>query len=162
MFNNPYMNGYNPQITIDKINAQMNELEKMKQQLQQPIQQPTNLTQNFQITPTNQNVIKYANSMEEVRRNMVIGDTPFFSNDMSIVWIKDTKGNIKTYELTEIIPKDEKDIKIEYLQAQIEELKKGMKSNESNAIIDESITESVESKKSDNVSTISKYNKKSK
>jgi len=77
MFNNPYMNGYNPQITIDKINAQMNELEKMKQQLQQPIQQPTNLTQNFQITPTNQNVIKYANSMEEVRRNMVIGDTPF-------------------------------------------------------------------------------------
>jgi len=162
MFNNPYMNGYNPQITIDKINAQMNELEKMKQQLQQPIQQPTNLTQNFQITPTNQNVIKYANSMEEVRRNMVIGDTPFFSNDMSIVWIKDTKGNIKTYELTEIIPKDEKDIKIEYLQAQIEELKKGMKSNESNAIIDESITESVESKKSDNVSTIPKYNKKSK
>jgi len=81
---------------------------------------------------------------------------------MSIVWIKDTKGNIKTYELTEIIPKDEKDIKIEYLQAQIEELKKGMKSNESNAIIDESITESVESKKSDNVSTIPKYNKKSK
>ena len=51
MYNNPYMNNYNQQATVDRINAQMNELEKMKQQLQQPIQQPTNLTQNFQLTP---------------------------------------------------------------------------------------------------------------
>lgn len=77
MYNSPYMNVYNPQATVDKINAQMNELEKMKQQLQHPIQQtPTNLTQNFQISPNNRDVIKYANSIEEVQRDMVIGDTP--------------------------------------------------------------------------------------
>ena len=127
MFNNPYMNSYNPQMTIDKINEQMNELNRMKQQLQQP-QQPTNLTQNFQIAPTNREVIRYANSMEEVQRDMVIGDTPYFSKDMSVVWIKNTKGDIKTYELTEIIAKDDKDIQIEMLQAQINEMK-GMISN---------------------------------
>ena len=129
MYNNPYMSGYNPQITVDKINAQMNELEKMKQQLQQPVQQPTNLTQNFQLAPTNKDVIRYANSIDEVNRDMVIGDTPYFSKDMSVVWVKSTNGNIKTYELNEIIPKDEKDLQIEFLQSQIEELK-GMIKNE--------------------------------
>jgi hypothetical protein len=134
MFGNPY-NAYNPQASLDRINNQIAELEKMKTQI--PMQQPTNLTQNFQIAPTN-NVIKHAESMEEVQKNMVIGDTPFFSNDMSIVWIKSTNGEIKSYELKEIIQKDEKDIQIEYLQAQIEELKKEVKKDESNTDVNES------------------------
>ena len=130
MFNNPYMNSYNPQMTIDKINEQMNELNRMKQQLQQTNQQPMQpITQNFQIAPTNREVIRYANSMEEVQRDMVIGDTPYFSKDMSVVWIKNTKGDIKTYELTEIIAKDDKDILISSLQMQIEELRKEVKQN---------------------------------
>ena len=133
MFGNPY-NVYNPQASLDRINNQIAELEKMKTQI--PMQQPTNLTQNFQIAPTN-NVIKHAESMEEVQKNMVIGDTPFFSNDMSIVWIKSTNGEIKSYELKEIIQKDEKDIQIEYLQAQIEELKKEVKKDESNTDVNE-------------------------
>lgn len=162
MYNNPYFNQYNSQPSLDRINAQINELEKMKQQMQQPIQTPTNLTQNFQLAPTNRDVIKYANSMEEVNRDMVIGDTPYFSKDMSVVWIKNTKGEIKTYELTEIIPKDDKDIKIEYLQAQIEELKKGIKKNESDTNISEPIIKSNKSEESSSVSTISKSSKKSK
>lgn len=129
--NNPYMMGYNPQATVDKINAQINELEKLKSQMSQnnQPQQPTNLTQNFQLAPQNHDVIKYASSMEEVQRGMVIGDTPYFSKDMSVVWIKNTKGEIKTYELNEIIPKDEKDLQIELLKTQIKELK-GMIANE--------------------------------
>lgn len=133
MYNNQYMNGYNPQATLDRINNQMNELDKIRQQVQQQTiqpQTPTNLTQNFQIAPTNRDVIKYAGSIDEVQRDMVIGDTPYFSKDMSVVWVKNTKGEIKTYELNEIIPKDEKDIQIEMLQAQIDELKKGMIANE--------------------------------
>ena len=93
---------------------------------------------------------------------MVVGDTPYFSKDMSVVWIKNTKGDIKTYELNEIVPKDNKDIKIEYLQAQIEELKKEMKKYESNDNVNESITESIEDENPTNVSTVSKSNKKSK
>ena len=165
MYNNPYLNTYNSQANIDRINNQMAELERIKQQLQHPpVQQqgPTNLTQNFQIAPTSQDVIRYAGSIEDVQRNMVIGDTPYFSKDMSIVWVKSLNGNIKTYELSEIIPKDSKDLQIEYLQAQIQELKKGMKKNESNANVDDAITESIEDEKSTDVSTISKSTKKSK
>lgn len=116
-------NSYTPQVSLDRINSQIAELEKMRNQMQQPIQPPTNLTQNFQIAPTNREVIKYASSIDEVQRDMVIGETPYFSKDMSVVWVKNTKGDIKTYELTEIIPKDEKDLIIENLQAQINELK---------------------------------------
>lgn len=125
-------NLYNQQPTLDRINAQINELEKMKNQMQQPIQAPTSLTQNFQLTPTNREVIRYADSIEEVQRDMVVGDTPYFSKDLSIVWIKNPKNEIKTYELTEIIPKDEKDIQIELLQAQINELKGMINSEQSN------------------------------
>lgn len=124
---------YNPQMYVDRLNSQIRELEAMKSQI--PMQQP--ITQNFQIAPTN-NVIKHAESMEEVQKNMVIGDTPFFSNDMSVVWIKSTNGEIKSYELKEIIQKDEKDIQIEYLQAQIEELKKEVNKDESNTNVNES------------------------
>ena len=131
-------NNYNPQPSIDRINSQMAELEKMKQQLQQPPQQqmPTNLTQNFQLTPTNREVIKYASSIDEVNRDMVFGDTPYFSKDMSVVWIKNTKGDIKTYELTEIIPKDSKDLMIESLQMELNELR-GRLSNEQYATNDD-------------------------
>jgi len=138
MFNNPYMTAYSPQASIDKINEQINNLEKMRNQIQQPIQ-PTNLTQNFQLAPTNRDMMRYASSIEEVQRDMVIGDTPFFSKDMSVVWIKNQKGNIKTYELNEIVPKDEKDLQIEYLQEQIKELK-GMFKNEQ-SIRDDDATE---------------------
>ena len=135
MFNNPYYaNAYNQQANIDRINTQMNELEKMKQQIQQSMQQPqqpANINQTFQLAPTNREVIRYAGSLEEVQRDMVIGDTPYFSKDMSVVWIKNVKGEIKTYELNEIIPKDEKDMQIEFLQSQIEELK-GKINNDAN------------------------------
>ena len=125
-----YMNPYNQQANLDRINMQMAELEKLKQQVQQPMQ--PNVTQNFQIAPTNREVMRYANNIEEVQRDMVTGDTPYFSKDMSVVWIKNVKGEIKTYELTEIIPKDSKDVEIAYLKSQIDELKRGMKRYESN------------------------------
>ena len=156
MYNNPYYN----QPTIDRINAQMNELEKLREQLQKPITPPpTNLTQNFQIAPTNRDVIKYAESIDDVKRDLVVGDTPYFSKDLSIVWIKNTKGDIKIYELNEIIPKDDKDLRIEYLEAQLKELKEGLMKDEFNDDVDEPITKPIESKKSTNVSKVSKSNK---
>lgn len=123
------MYGYsNPQVNLERINNQMAELEKMKQQIQQQSQIP-NLTQNFQITPTNNYNMRYAKSLDEVTKNIVYVETPFFSEDMSVVWIKDAKNNIKTYELNEIIPKDDKDILIESLQIQLNELRKEVKAN---------------------------------
>ena len=163
----PYFNVYNPQPSLDRINDQINQLENMKKQLQQPIPQPTNLTQNFQLAPNN-NTIKYAESIDEVQKSIVIGETPYFSHDMSIVWVKNTQGNINTYELKEIVAKDEKDLTIEYLQNQLEELK-GMIKNESNVTndisaedepdtseYDESIITTTKKNKSTGLSRISK------
>ena len=161
MYNSPYFNTYNPQASIDRINAQIAELEKMKQQLPQPngqiaelekmkqqLPQPngasTNLTQNFQIAP-NSTTMKYADSIEEVQRDIVVGDTPYFSKDMSVLWVKNTRGDVKSYELNEIIQKDEKDLQIEFLQAQIESMKKEMNKNESSSSDD---VKSIKSKKS--------------
>ena len=162
MYNNPYMTPYNQQINIDRINNQIAELEKMKNQFQQQMTQPqpTNLTQNFQLAPTNREIIRYASSIEEVNREQVIGDTPYFSKDMSIVWIKTPKGDTKTYELTEIVPKDDKDIQIEFLQSQIEELKKGMKNNAKSDSTD--VDGAIESEKPSSISNSRKGNAKSK
>lgn len=148
MYNTPFNNVYTPQVNIDRINNQINELERMRSQFQQQMTQPqpTNLTQNFQLAPVNREVIRYANSVEDVKRDTVIGDTPYFSKNMDIVWVKNLKGDIKTYELTEIIPKDDKDIQIEFLQSQIEELKKGMTNNAKPN--DDYVDEPVESEKS--------------
>ena len=160
MFNNYPNNFYNPQPSLDRINDQINQLENMKKQLQQPIQQPTNLTQNFQLAPSNnKDVIKYANNIEEVERDMVIGDTPYFSKDMSVVWIKNTQNQIKTYELNEVVIKDDKDLMIESLQMQLKEMKGLMKDAESNV---NDVYEPIESKKSSNVSKSKSSNVKSK
>lgn len=150
MYNPAFTNAYNPQNAIDRINSQMAELERMKSQLQQPLPQPTNLTQNFQLTPQTQNAMRYAESIEDVKKDLVLGDTPYFSKDLSILWIKNAKGDIKTYSLAEIIEKDEKDMQIEFLQAQIEELKKGMNTYESSNEYDD---ESVENEKSSGFKT---------
>lgn len=133
MYQNPYMNyqqGFNQQSMNERIDNQIAQLQQMKDQMKNNQQQPA-INQTFQLAPTHSGGMRYANSLEDVNREMVYVDTPFFSKDMSVVWIKNNKNEIKTYELKEIVPLDEKDMQIQYLQSQIEELK-GMIKNESN------------------------------
>jgi len=145
MFPNYYANQ-----NLEKINAQINELERLKQQ----IQQPAPITQNFQIAPNN--FMRYANSYDDVMKNSVMGDTPFFSQDMTVLWVKKATGEVKSYEVKEIIEKDEKDVKIELLMAKINELEKGMKLNAKSDSDD--VNESVESEKSTSISKSGKSN----
>ena len=149
---------YSPQANIDRINSQIAELEKLRSQIPSMQQTtPTNLTQNFQLTPQ-YNQMRYVNALEDVKKEIVVIDTPFFSRDLSVLWIKNAKGDIRSFELNEIIPKDNKDMQIEFLQTQIEQLRKEIKRNEYNADVDDA----VEDEKSTNVSTSSKSTKKSK
>ena len=157
MFNNPY--NYNQQANLERINNQSAELEKMKNQISNPLPQPTNLTQNFQIAPTNQASMRFANSIDEVKKEIVIANTPFFSNDLSVVWVKNIKGDIKAYEMKEIVEKDEKDIKIDYLTAQVEELKRRLE-NESDTIIDKPVKESTENEESSSTTSVRTSKKK--
>lgn len=141
MFNNPYMQQQN----VERINEQIKQLENIKTQMQQPLQP---ITQNFQLAPNRE--MRYANSLEEVQKESVYTNTPFFSKDMSVLWVKNSTGDVKTYELKEIINKDEKDLKIEFLMAQIEDLKKGMKENAKSN--NDNANEPIESKESTDVS----------
>lgn len=125
MYNNPYLQNYsntfNQQSMNERIDNQIAQLQQMKEQIKNQQHQPA-INQTFQLAPTGANTIKYANTIDEVNREVVYGDTPFFSKDMKVVWIKNAKGEIKSYELVQIISKDDKDLQIEYLQTQIEEL----------------------------------------
>lgn len=126
MYGNPY---YNTQTSMERIDNQIKELEAMRSHLQKPPMQPS-INQTFQLAPgTNPNGIKYANSIEEVGKELVFSDTPFLNKEHTIMWIKNTKGEIRTYEIKELVQKDEKDLIIEDLMSQIETLKKGMTQN---------------------------------
>ena len=143
------MFNYNQQLTADRIDGQIAQLQQMKAQITQP--HTPSINQTFQLAPTNQNMMRYAASIDDVNKEMVMGDTPFFSKDMSVLWIKNNKGEIKSYELNEIVHKDEKDLMIESLQYQIQELRKEMRENAKSNVND--VDESTESKKSTNVSS---------
>ena len=125
MFNNPYMNAYNPQYTKDRIDGEIAKLQQLKDQLGQQTQQPS-INQTFQLAPTTTGM-KFANSIEEVNKEIVYVETPYFSNDLSVLWVKNPKGSIKVFELKEIVPKDEKDLIIENLQNQIDQMREEMK-----------------------------------
>ena len=64
-----------------------------------------------------------AESIEEVNKELVFNDTVFITKDFTNMWLKTVKGEVKKYMLTEIVDKDEKDLMIENLQKQIDELK---------------------------------------
>ena len=153
MYQNPY--SLNSNISLnDRID---NEIERLKQMKAQ-VQQPAPITQNFQLAPTHSG-IRYANTIDDVKKEIVYIDTPYFSKDMSIMWLKNTKGEVKTYELNEIVEKDEKDLKIEFLQAQINEMK-GMINNAKSS--NELINDTTKDEKSSNVSNDTTSTKKSK
>lgn len=170
---NAYYQPITRQDNINMIDEQIAKLNQMKSQLtqqqQQNIQQHTPaINQTFQLAPNSQGGMKYANTMDDVNKEMVFTDTPFFSKDLSVVWIKNTKGEIKAYELNEIVQKDDKDIQIEYLNARLEELERKIKDEQhiTNVITtedttntsgnDEPIGEPIEKIKSTGVSRVSK------
>ena len=124
MYNNPYMNSfnnYNQQSLNERIDTQIAQLNQMKEQIKNN-QQPA-INQTFQLAPTNNHSMKFANSINDVNKEIVYNDTPFFSKDLSILWIKNAKGDVKSYELKEIVEKNEKDLLIDALMLQIEDLK---------------------------------------
>lgn len=136
------MYGYNP-ITIDRINGQIADLERLKQQLPQQVP----ITQNFQLAP--QSGVKHASSLEEVEKEIVYTDTPYFSHNLDVLWLKDAKGSIRTFELKEIVKKDEKDLIIDSLQLQINQMKE-MIERESSIT---NVNESNEDEESSSIST---------
>lgn len=180
MYNNPYMpnyiGGYNQQNMYERIDNQISQLQGLKDQLKNNPIQPTNqqpaINQTFQLAPNSQGGIKYVNSIEDVNKETVFMDTPFFNKDLSVMWLKNSNGDIKAYELNEIVQKDEKDLQIEFLMTQIEDLKGMIKNEQFNSNVNaeqvstiattnvESIGEPIKENKPTSISRVSTTKKK--
>lgn len=126
MFGNPNYN----QMNVDRINNQIKELETLRGQYQNmPMQNQPAINQTFQLA-NNSNGIKFANDIDEVKRELVFSDTLFVNKEFTLLWAKNASGLIKTYSLEEIIELDEKDRKINELMEKINLLEREIKKDE--------------------------------
>ena len=123
MYGNPYYGS--TQVSMDRIDNQIKELESMRAQLQQR-QQPA-INQTFQLAP-NGGGVRFVSSAEDVSKELVFADTVFLSKDLTNMWIKNTKGEVRPFEIKEVVRKDEKDLIIDELRARLEKLERGEKS----------------------------------
>ena len=117
----------------EKIDRQMQQMQQFNQNQmqQQPIPQ---VTQNFQLAPNpNNNELesKYVNNIDEVKGIFVMKTGVFLNKELNTLWIKNTNGDIRTFELNEIIQTDPKDVEINNLRQELQRMKE-MISNESN------------------------------
>ena len=107
----------------DRIDKQLQQLQQV-QQYNQPQQVP-NINQTFQLAPTQNNSgVKYAESLDDVKKELVFGDTLFVNKEYKRMWLKNARGETKEYELIQIVEQDPSALKIEELTANNEELRK--------------------------------------
>lgn len=139
-FNNFY-NPYNmQQPNIDRINRQIEDLQNLKNQMQNPPQIPVqnfinSQPQNQQNTNTYE--LKKLNDNDEVENIGILADTIFIG--ASKMQIKKMDGTIEKYNIVKYYPVDPKDQKINQLEEEIRKLKEMIenepKSNESIATV---------------------------
>ena len=137
-YGTPYGTQFNPYTpyTIEQMEQMRNGLDAKIQMAQQQSQaqqqqpmpsQPTNLTQNFQLAPqTNSNTeleSRYAQNIDEVKNTFVMKTGVFVTKDYSTMWIKDVSGNITTFKTEEVKELDEKDIEIQNLKNELNNMK---------------------------------------
>lgn len=144
----------------DRIDNQMKQMQQFNQNQmqQQPIPQ---INQSFQLAPnpsSNELESKYVNNIDEVKGIFVMKTGVFLDKELNNLWIKNTNGDIRTFELNEIIQTDPKDREIAMLKQEIEKMK-GMILNESN-VNSTIVNEPNESKTTTKLSNRSKSNAK--
>lgn len=141
---------------IDQANNQLQQLQNQNASQQAAMQAiPTNLTQNFQLANNNtQSNLKFVNNIDDVQKEIVLIDTYFLTNDMSTLWIKNPKGDIRTFKLKEIIQKDEKDNLIDNLQKQVNELKEVINNANEQSDVSSTNDESTSTEKSSSIQSI--------
>ena len=139
----------------EKIDRQMQQMKQLNQNQMQQQPTPTNLTQNFRLAPNptnNELESKYANNIDEVKNTFVMKTGVFLNKELNTLWIKNTNGDIRTFELNEIIPQDPKDIEINNLKKELQRMKEMINyANES----DVNNTDNDESNESKNATKLS-------
>lgn len=150
MYGNPYFNQQAYQQDLINMRDRLDKQIQQAQAQQMNNNQPPAINQTFQLSPNQGNHIKYAETEEDVSKELVFADTLFVNRAYSKMWLKNASGEIKEYELKEVIKKDEKDLQIASLMAKIEELEKEMKNNERTSNDDANVNVTTSNKKPTN------------
>ena len=149
----------------EKIDRQMQQMQQLSQNQMQQQQQPVPITQNFQLAPNptnNELESKYANNIDEVRNTFVMKTGVFVNKDFTSMWVKTTDGNIKTYELNEVIQQDPKDVEINNLKQELQKMREMINYDNKSDVDNTDFNEPNESKVTTKLSGRSKSNAKQK
>ena len=147
----------------EKIDRQMQQMQQLNQNQMQQQPTPTNLTQNFQLAPNpvnNELESKYANNIDEVKNTFVMKTGVFLNKDFTSMWVKTTDGNIKTYELNEVIQQDPKDVEINNLKQELQKMREMINYDNKSDVDNTDYDESNESKNAKKLSSRTKSNAK--
>lgn len=147
----------------EKIDRQMQQMQQLNQNQMQQQPTPTNLTQNFQLAPNpvnNELESKYANNIDEVRNTFVMKTGVFLNKELNTLWIKNTNGDIRTFELSEIIDIDPKDKEIAILKQELEKMREMINYDNKSDVNNSDFNEPDESKVTTKLSGRSKSNAK--
>ena len=152
----------------EKIDRQMQQMQQMQQLNQNQMQQQPQIpqvNQTFQLAPNptnNELESKYVNNIDEVKNTFVMKTGVFVNKDFTSMWVKTTDGNIKTYELNEVIQQDPKDVEINNLKQELQRMKEMINyANESN-VDNSDYDESNESKNATKLSNNKRTNARQK
>lgn len=114
-------NQYNPYSNpMERIDNQIKELQNLKKSYQNMPQQPMNVFNVNATTPQIDFEARILNENEKPSEIIVTRKTAFIDLKNGVLSIKEINGDIKEYKI--ILPKDEKDLKIEELERRINEL----------------------------------------
>lgn len=147
----------------EKIDRQMQQMQQFNQNQMQQQPTPTNLTQNFQLAPNpNNNELesKYVNNIDEVKGIFVMKTGVFLNKELNTLWIKNTNGDIKTYELNEVIQQDPKDVEINNLKLELQRMREMINYDNKSNVNNSDNDESNESKNATKLSSRTKSNAK--
>ena len=149
----------------EKIDRQMQQMQQLNQNQMQQQPQIPQVNQTFQLAPNptnNELESKYANNIDEVRNTFVMKTGVFVNKDFTSMWVKTTDGNIKTYELNEVIQQDPKDVEINNLKKELQRMKEMINYDNKSDVDNTDYDESNESKNATKLSNNKRTNARQK
>ena len=145
----------------ERIDKQMQQIQQLNQNQMQQQPQIPQVNQTFQLAPNptnNELESKYANNIDEVKNTFVMKTGVFVNKDFTSMWVKTTDGNIKTYELNEVIQQDPKDVEINNLKLELQKMREMINYDNKSDVDNTDYDESNESKNAKKLSNNKRTN----
>lgn len=106
MYGNPYFNQQAYQQDLINMRDRLDKQIQQAQAQQMNNNQPPAINQTFQLSPNQSNHIKYAESEEDVSKELVFADTLFVNRIYSKMWLKNASGEIKYMSIINILQRE--------------------------------------------------------